>query len=291
MKKIINSKDTIMKDMLYGYGVAHKDIIRIEEDKYVTRANPKEKGKVGVVVANGSGHEPAMIELVGKGLLDVNVAGNIFAAPSGEEICEGIKRADRGVGVIVLVSSHAGDIMNARIGVMLAQDMGIQCEMVVLWDDIFSAPREEPEERRGTAGLFFIWKMVGAAAEQGASLNECKRIAEKARDNLRTLTVAIETGTHPETGSKMFDLPEDEIEVGMGVHGEAGTGRMKIDTAKNVVNYMLDHIVEDKPFIGGDRLCVLLNNCGAMTLMELHIIYGEIANYFAAKGMLIEKNG
>ncbi len=287
MKKIINKPENLVADMAKGYEAAYGNIIKIIDNKFVCRAVPKEQGKVGVIVANGVGHEPCMISLVGKGLLDVNVMGGIFAAPCGEDIARGIELADRGAGVIVLVSSHAGDIMNARLGALEAMDKGIDTRIVILWDDIFSAPREYPDERRGTAGLFFSWKIVAAAAEAGMELDGLAALAEKVRDNTRTLTVAIESGTHPETGAKMFSLPEDEIEVGMGVHGEAGTGRMKLGTAKELVAYMLDHIIADKPFNAGDNVLVLLNNCGSMTDMEMHIIYGEIADYLEEKGINI----
>lgn len=285
MKKIINKPENLVADMAKGYAAAYGNIIKIIDNKFVCRATPKEKGKVGVVVANGVGHEPCMISLVGKGLLDVNVMGGIFAAPCGEDVARGIELADRGAGVILLVSSHAGDIMNARLGALEAMDKGIDTRIVILWDDIFSAPKEFPDERRGTAGLFFSWKVVAAAAEEGMQLDELTLLAEKVRDNTRTLTVAIESGTHPETGAKMFSLPEDEIEVGMGVHGEAGTGRMKLSTAKDLVNYMLDNIIADKPFNSGDKVLVLLNNCGSLTDMEMHIVYGEIADYLREKNI------
>ncbi|MFI3256814.1 MAG: dihydroxyacetone kinase subunit DhaK [Spirochaetales bacterium] len=287
MKKILNDKNEIMKDMLYGYSVAHKDIIKVIDNKYVVRAKKKEIGKVGVVVASGSGHEPCMIELVGEGLLDVNVAGNIFAAPSGDEVLEGIKLADNGAGVILLVSSHAGDIMNAKFGIRLAKAQGINAEMVILWDDVFSAPKGMEEERRGTCGLFFSWKIVSAAAEMGKKLSELVQLAKRTRDATRSLTVAIESGTHPETGNKMFELPEDKIEVGMGVHGEAGTGRMDICTSSELVNFMLSKIIEDRPFEEGDEVCVLVNNCGSMTFAELYIIYGDIFKQLEAKGIKV----
>lgn len=287
MKKIMNHPDLLVSDMIKGYEYAYSDIIRVIDGKYVCRATPKEKGKVGVVVANGVGHEPCMISLVGEGLLDVNVLGGIFSAPCGEDIARGIELSDRGAGVIVLVSSHAGDIMNARLGALEAMDKGIETRIVILWDDIFSAPKEFPDERRGTAGLFFAWKIVSAAAEQGMPLDMLVDLAEKVRDNTRTLTVAVEAGTHPETGEKMFSLPADEIEVGMGVHGEAGTGRMKLPSARKLVRYMVRHILEDRPFSAGDEVLLLLNNCGSMTDMEMFIIYREIFAYLSEEQIVI----
>lgn len=287
MKKIKNNRDEIVKDMVLGYAYADSDIIEILEDKFVVRKDKKEQGKVGIVVANGVGHEPCMIELVGEGLIDVNVLGNIFAAPSGEDVARGIELADRGAGVLVLVSSHAGDIMNARMGLLYAMEKGIDARMVILWDDVYSGPKEFPEERRGTAGLFFNWKIVSAAAEEGYSLEELISLSERVRDYTRTLTFTIVGGTHPETGRKMFELPEDEVEVGMGVHGEAGRGRRKLTDARDLTRFMLDEIINDKPFVSGEKVLVLLNNCGATTMMELHIVYKEIYEYLKEKNIEI----
>ena len=167
-----------------------------------------------------------MIGLIGEGLFDVNVPGEIFAAPGPDRIVEGIFEADCGAGVLLCVSHHAGDRMNAEMALELCQAQGIgPVEMVLLYDDISSAPKGQEPERRGTAGLFFTWKMLGAYAETGASLMECKPMAEQIRDNTRTLAVALTSGSNPVTGQVMFELPDDEIEIGMGVHGEVGQGR------------------------------------------------------------------
>lgn len=290
MKKIIDDSKTLVSDMLKGYAEAYSDRVRLVEPNLLCRAENKQKGKVGVIIGNGSGHEPAMVDLVGKGLFDVNVVGKIFTAPPPYEILEGIKLADCGAGVLVMVSSHQGDILNSRMAIMLAKAEGINAKMVILYDDIYSAPKGQEEERRGTAGLFFCWKIVCAAAEQGSDLDTCIRIAEKVRDNTRTLSVAVESGTNPETGLKTFELPDDEIEVGMGVHGEAGKGRMKLTTANEVVEYMIKELVEDKPFNPGDDVMVLLNNSGSTTRMELMIIYKNIAEYLKKLGINIIRN-
>ena len=290
MKKIIDIKENIVEDMLNGYAIAYKDRIEVVENFILKRKKPKEKGKIGIIIGNGSGHEPAMIDLVGKGLFDINVCGKIFTAPSPLQMLKGIKLADRGAGVLILVSSHQGDILNAKMALMLAKAEGIEAQMVVLWDDVFSAPKEIETERRGTAGLFFTFKIVCQAAEEGYSMNELIKLAEKVRDNTGTLTVAVQGGTHPETGLKTFELPEDEIEVGMGVHGEAGSGRMKITTAEKIVKYLLDNITEDKEFKAKDKVLVLVNNCGATTRMELMIIYKNVATYLNKKNIDIVGN-
>jgi len=292
MKKIIDNKKTLVEDMLEGYVKAFPDRVKLLGKNILLRKEEKEAEKTAVIIGNGSGHEPAMIDLVGKGLFDANVCGKIFAAPSPIAMMEAVKEMAKNgrKEILILVSSHAGDILNAKMTGMLAAAEGINVGQVVLWDDISSAPKGREEERRGTAGLFFPYKVVCAAAEDGMAMDALIKLAEKTRDNTRTLSVAIKSGTHPETGLPTFSLPEDEIEVGMGVHGEAGTGRMKMPTAKELTEYMLEKIIEDKPFCAGDQVGILLNNAGAMTRMELMIIYKHIARIMEEKGINIVRN-
>ncbi len=277
-KKLINKPENILSEMLQGFAAAYPDIVRLTDSGLIVRRQPKAPGKVGLVIGNGSGHEPAMIGLVGEGLMDVNVPGEIFTAPGPERIVEGIKAADNGAGVLVCVSHHAGDLMNAEMALELCQMEGISnVEMVVLYDDISSAPKGREPERRGTAGLFFVWKMLGACAETGASLAECKAMAEKVRDDTRTLAMALTSCAHPITGETMFELPDDELEIGMGVHGEVGMGRQKLVSADATIELMLPPILEDLPFRAGDDVLALLNNSGSLTLMELFILYRRVA--------------
>lgn len=292
MKKVIDQKETLVQDMLSGYVQAFPGRVRLLHDNILLRKNEKEQNKTAVIIGNGSGHEPAMIDLVGKGLFDANVCGRIFTAPSPLELLEAIKEVTRNgrKDVLLLVSSHAGDILNAKMALMLAEAEGIHVEMVVLWDDIASAPKGKEEERRGTAGLFFPYKIVCSAAEEGRSIHELIALAEKVRDRTRTLSVAISSGTHPETGMAAFELDDDEIEVGMGVHGEAGSGRMKLLSAKELSTLMLDQLLADKPYVCGDEVAVLVNNAGAMTRMELMIIYRDVAEYLSEKGIRIIRN-
>jgi dihydroxyacetone kinase-like protein len=218
-----------------------------------------------------------MIGLVGEGLFDVNDPGEIFTAPGPERIVEGIKAADRGAGVLLCVSHHAGDLMNAEIALEMCQMEGLaNVEMVVLYDDISSAPKDHEPERRGTAGLFFVWKLLGAYAETGALLTDCKALAEKVRDNTRTLGMALTSCAHPITGETMFELPDDELEIGMGVHGEVGMGRQKLVSANATIDAMLPPILDDLPFQAGDEVLVCLNNSGSLTLMELFILYRRV---------------
>ncbi|MFR3294585.1 MAG: dihydroxyacetone kinase subunit DhaK [[Clostridium] innocuum] len=289
MKKMIDQKETLVQDMLAGYVQAFGHRVRLLHSNILLRKNEKEQNKTAVIIGNGSGHEPAMIDLVGKGLFDADVCGRIFTAPSPLEMLEAVKELTKHgrKNVLILVSSHAGDILNAKMACMLAEAEGIHVEMVVLWDDIASAPKGKEKERRGTAGLFFPYKIVCSAAEDGKSLPELIALAEKARDETRTLSVAISSGTHPETGLPTFTLKEDEIEVGMGVHGEAGSGRRKLTSAKELSNYMLEQLLADKPFVPGDEVAVLVNNAGSLTRMELMIIYRDVAEYLSEKGISI----
>lgn len=289
-KKLINQPENILQDMLAGFVAAYPDIVRLTDNGLIVRKEPKAQGKVSLVIGNGTGHEPAMIGLIGKGLLDVNIPGEIFAAPGPGRMVEGIKAAQNGGGVLVCVSHHVGDRMNAEMALELCQMENIDnVEMVLLYDDISSAPKGQESERRGTAGLFFVWKMLGAYAEQDVSLAQCKAMAEKIRDNTRSLAVALTTGTSPITGEVMFELPEDEIEIGMGVHGEVGQGRQKLASADATIDAMLPPIIEDMPFVAGDDVLVMLNNSGSMTQMELFILYRRVAELLAEANINVYK--
>lgn len=289
-KKLINQSRDIQREMLEGFAAAYKDVVRLTDEGLMVRRVEKELGKVGLVIGNGTGHEPAMIGLIGPGWLDVNVPGEIFAAPGPERIMNGIRAAGRGAGVLLLVSHHEGDRINAEIAMDLCAAQGITpVEMVLLYDDISSAPKGREPERRGTAGLFFVWKMLGAYAETGASLQECKELAEKIRDNTRSLALALTPGSSPFNGEAMFELPEDEIEIGMGVHGEVGQGRQTFTSADATVDLMLPQILTDLPFTRGDEVLVMLNNSGSMTQMELFIIFRRLARKLSDAGVDIYK--
>jgi dihydroxyacetone kinase-like protein len=231
-----------------------------------------------------------MIGFVGEGILDVNVPGEIFTAPAAPRILEGIKAADRGAGVLLYVASHAGDILNASLAVEMAQDVGLNVDCVILWDDIASAPPDQPEERRGIAGQMFPFKMAGSAAEEGLSLQEVKRVAEKARDNTRTLAVALTSCINPVTGEMMFDLPDDQIEVGMGVHGEAGAGRRAMGTADEIMDIVAERVIQDRPFVAGEEVCVLINGMGSTTLMEMFILYRRLDAILKSKGITVHSS-
>ncbi|MEM7127704.1 MAG: dihydroxyacetone kinase subunit DhaK [Chloroflexota bacterium] len=276
-KKLINHPNDILSEMLEGYAAAYSDIIQLQGEHLIVRTTPKVEGNVALIIGNGTGHEPAMIGWIGEGLFDVNVAGPLFTAPGPFEILEGIKAADRGAGVLLCVSHHEGDRLNAEAALEFAKDEGINnVDLVLLYDDVASAPKGEEAARRGTAGLFFTWKMLGAFAETSNDLAACKALAEKVRDNTRSLSMALDSCASPITGEPMFELADDEIEIGMGIHGEAGMYKGKLLSADEIIDQMLPGIVEDLPFVSGDQVCVLINNAGSLTIMELSILYRRV---------------
>ena len=289
-RRFLNLPENAVQEMLEGYAAAHSGIIRLA-DGLVVRAVPKPQGYVGVVIGNGSGHEPAMIGWVGEGLFDVNVPGPVFSSPGPGGILAGIKAADRGRGVLLLVSSHAGDIMNASLAIADAEDEGIEdVEMVVLYDDVASAPRDRITERRGGAGLFFVWKTVGAIAERGGSLRECARVARKTRDRTRSLSAAVGTVAHPVSGQPLGDPADTSVSVGMGVHGEPGARLGEEVQADDISGMMISRLVDDAGLVEGDRVGLLLNNAGSLTLMELSILYRGAAAALAGRGVEVVRS-
>lgn len=289
--KLINEPQNIVDEMLEGFCAAYSDIVRLDDNRLVVRAEPKSPGKVALVIGNGSGHEPAMIGLIGEGLFDINIAGEIFTAPGPERIVDGIRAVDCGGGVLVCVSHHAGDRLNAELALELCEAEGIDnVDMVILYDDISSAPKGREPERRGTAGLFFVWKMLGAFCEGDVDLPTAKRLAEKVRDNTRSIAMSLSSCASPVTGEVMFELPEDEMEVGMGLHGEMGMGRQKALSADETIDLMLPPILEDLPFNASDEVLVLLNNSGSLTLMELFILYRRVATTLAEADIRVYKS-
>ncbi len=278
MKKIINDRATIVDDMIDGYVAGHGDrVARAANPRVVIRAQPKADGKVGLVIGNGSGHEPIAMGWIGEGLLDANAVGDIFAAPPPDLILDGIKAADRGAGIILLISQHAGDVMSGEAAIELAEDEGISARALLMYDDISSAPKGEESERRGAPGTTFIYKIVGAAAEEGGDLDALMTLGAHVRDNTRTLAAAVAPGISPLTGEPMFTLPPDEIYLGMGVHGEPGLARRRVEPARDLIEAMMTAIVDDLPFQEGDEVIPLVNGSGGTTLMELLIIYREVA--------------
>lgn len=289
MKKIINSPDTLVMDIIKGYTAAHEDIIRqVPGTHMVERVEPKEKGKVRFLMANGAGHEPAVMCWVGKGMFDMNIPGEIFTCASAPMIYEGIKRLGQDGPVLVAIQNHAGDVLNAGMAIEDALDDGVDVHSVLFYDDIASAPKSEISERRGIGGMLFYGKIIGAMAERGDDVEALKAMFEQVRDRTRTYAFAVTNCTNPISGLDMFaGLPEDEIELGMGVHGEGGGGRIKLPTSRELAKIVCDKLVEDGEYKAGDQMLVMVNGSGAMTMMEMSILYSEIKDYLESLGMKV----
>lgn len=286
MKKIINDPNHLADELLEGYTLAYRNIIKLVEGTHmVVRQTPKAKGKVKLVMGNGCGHEPAVTGWVGEGMFDANIVGDIFTAPSGEEMFRCLQLLDDGSPILLCVQNHAGDVMNANVCMDLALDAGMNIEQVLYYDDIATAPKGMEDQRRGIGGMLFYSKIVGALAEAGGSLAACIELFERVRDNTRTLAVAIKGSTHPVTGLPQFELADDEIQIGMGVHGEGGLESLKLCTAQELAANMGGRLLEDKPFVDGDELLVFLNGSGSTTVMELSIFYRDLFRFLAGRGI------
>jgi len=286
MKKFINDPENLVDELLEGYALAFPQKVRLDEDRLVVRAKPKAAGKVALVTLGGSGHEPALSGFVGEGMLDISVAGGIFAAPSGRRVAPAIQKADLGAGVLFVVLNHAGDILNADMAMELLEDEDVQVSRVTTEEDIAG----EIGDRRGLAGCLFVYKIAGAAAERGWSLAEVTRVAEKVNGGMRTLAVAAKAATHPSNGQAFSELPDDEMEIGMGQHGEGGGGRMKLKTADETAEIMINALIKDAGVKSGDRLLVMLNGVGATTFMELFIVFRKVVSVCAAQGITVVRS-
>jgi dihydroxyacetone kinase-like protein len=284
-KKFLNDPKQIVTQTLDGLVAAYGGKIRRVDQANVLVRTDIEQGKVGLLVGGGSGHEPLFPGFVGKNMADGAVAGNIFAAPTPDHILLATQAVNCGKGVLYLYGNYAGDNMNFDIGAEMAADEGIETRTVRIWDDVASAPPERITDRRGIAGDLFVIKVAGAAAATVDSLDEVYRITGKARDMTRSMGVAASAGTFPETGKPTFELPEDEIEIGLGLHGEPGVGRGKMMTADEVVDQMVERIAADLPFRAGDRVCLLINNLGSTTMTELLIINRRVHQQLAERNI------
>jgi len=286
-KKFLNNPKNIVPEVLEGVVAASQGrIARLDglNAVIVTELPPQ---KVGLLIGGGSGHEPLFSGFVGKNMADVAIAGNIFAAPTPDLILVGTQALDQGKGVLYLYGNYAGDNMNFDLAAELAADAGIQTRTVRIWDDVASAPLERIQDRRGIAGDLFVIKIAGGVSAVSQDLEEVRRVTAKARDNTRSMGVAASAGRFPETGELTFELPDDEIEIGMGLHGEAGVARSRLLPADELVGFMLDKILPDLPFQSEDEVCVLVNDLGATTLMEMLIVYRRVAQILGEKEIRI----
>jgi phosphoenolpyruvate---glycerone phosphotransferase subunit DhaK len=274
MNKFINKPEDVVNEMLLGITAAHPKIVRlIPGTGCLIRPESPVKGKVGLVTGGGSGHEPAHAGYVGKGMLDAAVAGNVFSSPPADQMYEAIKAVDGGAGVLCIIKNYTGDIVNFGVARELAEMDEIQTDQVIVNDDVAVQDSLYTTGRRGVAGTVFVHKIAGAKADSGATLAEVKAAAEKAIKNTRTMGAALTPCIIPSVGKPNFTLEEDEMEVGIGIHGEPGVERKPIMTADQTTNVLLQKILDDLPFQNGDRVAVMINSMGATPSMELYIVY------------------
>jgi dihydroxyacetone kinase-like protein len=287
MKKVINDPKNVVKEMLDGYLGMYGDIVEQIEDYTSIVLKDLAPGKVGLLVGGGSGHEPIFMEYIGQGFADAVCQGNIFAAPSPDNILAGTKAVDRGKGVLFVYGNYAGDNLNFDMASEMAEMEGINTATVRVWDDVASAPPDRMQDRRGIAGDFFVIRVAGAACDAGFDLDEVKRLTEKARDNTRTMGVALSPGTIPGENKAAFELPDDEMEIGMGLHGEPGVRRGKMQPADSIVDQMMELILVDLPFKTGDKVCALVDGFGSTTRMELMIVVRRALQKLAEAGISV----
>ena len=292
MKKLINDPKIVVEEMIDGYVKAHPNYIRRleENDRALVTTRPKTKGKVGILVGGGSGHEPAFMGYVGEGMADGVAVGNIFASPPPAPILEVTKAIDKGAGVVYLYGNYAGDVMNFGMAAELAEMEDIQVEMVLASDDVASAPIEEKEKRRGIAGEFFVFKMAGAAADRGYNLEEVARVARKTNENSRSMGVGLTPCSLPQTGEPSFEIGENEMEIGLGHHGEPGIRKVPLESADHVADQLLEPIFNDMPLNGGEEVTVLVNGLGSTSRMELYIIFRRVEQVLKEKGIKIYRS-
>jgi dihydroxyacetone kinase len=275
-----------MDETMGGYELANRKRLYLPEGTHrMMRRNPKAKGKVKLVVGNGGGHEPGLMGWVGYGMYDLDCLGNIFTAQAGKVFFEAIEALDDGSPILLTIANHEGDVLNGNVAYSLCKKKGLNVEKVIFYDDIASAPKGSEADRRGMAGMMFSIKSAGAAAEAGAGLAECVRVFEKARDNVRTIALALTSATHPATGLLMLETPADEVSVGAGVHGEGGSGTVKFAPSAELVKIACDRLIEDLPFKSGDEVVVEINGMGSTTMMELSIVYRDVVKYLSGQGI------
>ena len=288
MKKIINNPNEVVSDMLRGMAKANPKIRYLGEGVEVIARAEKSPGKVGLITGGGSGHEPSFGGYVGKGMLDAAVAGNVFSSPSPDRIIEGVKAADGGAGVLMVIMNYSGDIMNFQMAREMVEFDGIKTDIAVVKDDVAVEDSTWTTGRRGIAGTLFVHKVAGAAAEMGKSLPEVKAAAEKAIANVRTMGMAMTPCILPAVGKPGFTLGEDECEIGMGIHGEPGINREKMSSAKELAAKLLQKIFDDCDYAGSE-VAVMVNGLGGTPLMEQYILYDEVENILREKGIRIYK--
>jgi dihydroxyacetone kinase-like protein len=290
MKKLINEPDAVVSDALHGMEAAHPDLIRVSySPNIVVRADAPVSGKVGIISGGGSGHEPMHGGFVGRGMLDAACPGEVFTSPTPDQMQEATKAVDGGAGVLHIVKNYTGDVMNFDMAAELAKSEDIEVESVVTNDDVAVEDSLYTAGRRGVGVTVLMEKIVGGAAEDGRSLREVADLATRVNANGRSMGMALTPCITPGSGSPSFELGDDEVEIGIGIHGEPGRFREKIGPASQIAERLVTPIVEDLPFNSGDKVLAFVNGMGGSPLIELYVMYAEVAKLLEQRGLTIER--
>lgn len=285
MKKFINDPANLTPELLEGFILANSGKVKLESGKIVMRKTPKTEDKVAIVSMGGAGHEPAISGFVGEGMLDASVVGDIFAAPAFPKVYEALKKTARPAGTILVILNHQGDVLNGTKAMKMALKDGIRIESINTHEDIAPGVETPIEDRRGLVGCVPLFKIIGAAAEQGMPIEKIMEIGERFNNQMATLAVALKPATHPANGIEIGSLADDEMEIGMGQHGEAGTGKSKMMTADATAETMAKQLLNAVNAKKGDKVLVMINGTGATTLMEMYIVLRGVKNYLDAQGI------
>ncbi|MBF4994679.1 dihydroxyacetone kinase subunit DhaK [Arthrobacter gandavensis] len=291
MKKLINDPRAVVAESLEGFGMAHHDLVKVHtEPAYVTRRDAPVSGKVSLVSGGGSGHEPLHSGYVGRGMLDAAVPGAVFTSPTPDQILPAITNTDSGAGVLLIVKNYTGDILNFETAAELAQAEGIEVKSVVVNDDVAVEDSLYTAGRRGVGGTVLVERIAGAAAERGDSLDAVTDLAERVNAGVRSMGVALSACTVPHAGEPSFDLAGNEIELGVGIHGEPGRRRMPMAAADAITEQLVEPILSDLGAGSGERVLLFVNGMGGTPLSELYIVYRHAARMLADRGLHVERS-
>jgi dihydroxyacetone kinase-like protein len=290
MKKLINAPENVVDEALAGMLAAHPGYLRVEEPNIIVRKDAPKAGKVGIISGGGSGHEPMHGGFVGRGMLDAACPGAVFTSPVPDQMLAATKAVDGGAGVLHIVKNYTGDIMNFELAAELARAEGLEVSAVVIADDVAVKDSLYTAGRRGVGGTVLAEKIVGAAAEAGADLATVTALCQKVQDNVRSMGMALTSCTVPAAGKPTFEIGDDEMEIGVGIHGEPGRTRMKIATADEVTEMLATPILDDLPFESGDRVLAFVNGMGGTPLIELYVVFNKLAQMCADRGVTIERS-
>lgn len=283
--KFINSPENLTAELLEGYTLAYKDQVALGGENIVVRANPKSEDKVAIVTLGGSGHEPALSGFVGDGMLDCSVVGDVFAAPGAQRLFQALQLMKREAGILLVVLNHSGDVMSANMACQLAERAGIKVKQLLTHDDISAGIDAPIEDRRGLAGCVPLYKVLGAAADEGKTLDELLEIGQRFVNNTATLAVAMGSCTHPQNDAMISDLPKGVMEIGMGQHGEGGGGRKPLVSADETAAEMVDLLCQQLKPKSGQKVMLIINGVGATTQMELNIVFRKAYKELEARGL------